>query len=86
MGNAGKHGGSPAERRDKGNPAEVGEGQQVEGMADCQVALHGEGDNGEDAGIGSAVAKDCFWFLATPHLSERKLLKLQKMLPKGQGY
>ena len=86
MGNAGKHGGSPAESRDKGNPAQVREGQQVEGMADCQVALHGEGDDGEDAGIGSAVAKDCFWFLATPHLSERKLLKLQKMLPKGQGY
>ena len=62
VGNAGKHGGSPAERRDKGNPAQVREGQQVEGMADCQVALHGEGDDGEDAGIGSAVAKDCFWF------------------------
>ena len=62
MGNAGKHGGSPAESRDKGDPAQVGEGQQVEGMADCQVALHGEGDDGEDAGIGSAVAKDCFWF------------------------
>ena len=62
VGDAGKHSGSPAESRDEGGSAQVRERQQVEGVADCQVALHGEGNDGEDARIGSAVVKGCFRF------------------------
>ena len=57
---AGKHSGNPAESWDEGGPAQVWEGQQVEGVADRQVALRREGDDGEDARIGSAVAKGYF--------------------------
>ena len=60
VGDAGKHSGNPAESRDEGGPPQVWEGEQVEGVADGQVALRGEGDDGEDARIGSAVAKGSF--------------------------
>ena len=38
-------------------PGQVWEGEQVEGVADRQVALRWEGDDGEDARIGGAEAK-----------------------------
>ena len=60
VGDACEHGGNPAESGDEGGPAEVWEGKQVEGVADCQVALRGERDDGEDARIGSAVSKSSF--------------------------
>ena len=88
VGDAGKHGGEPAEGGDEGGPAQVGEGQQVERVADRQVALRGEREDCEDARIGSAVGRGSFGCFVhkSSHLSERKLLKLQKTLPKGQGY
>ena len=74
VGDAGKHSSGPAESRDEGGPGQVlegeqvdrqlpgqvWEGEQVEGVADRQVALHGEGDDGEDARIGGAEVKSCF--------------------------
>ena len=88
VGDAGKHGGQPAENRDEEGPAQVREGQKVKWVADRQVALRGKGEDCEDACIGSAVGRGSFGcFVHQPsHLSERKLLKLQKTLPKGQGY
>ena len=42
MGYAGKHGDGPAEGGHDDGPSQVGEGKDVEGSADGEVALQGE--------------------------------------------
>ena len=86
VGDAGKHSGKPAESRDEGGPAQVGEGQQVERVADRQVALHGEGDDGEDARIGSAVAKRFFWlFSAGPTFLRGNFSSYRRRCQRARG-
>ena len=58
MGDAGHHGHGPAEGGDDGGPAEVGEGEDVEGPADGEVALQGEGHDGQHAGVGGALRQE----------------------------
>ena len=58
MGYAGKHGDGPAEGGDDDGPSQVGEGEDVEGSADGQVALQGEGDDGEDVGVGGRLREE----------------------------
>ena len=58
MGDAGKHGDGPAEGGHDDGPPQVGEGKDVEGSADGEVALQGEGDNGEDVGVGGRLREE----------------------------
>ena len=58
MGYAGKHGDGPAEGGDDDGPSQVGKGEDVEGSADGQVALQGEGDDGEDVGVGGRLGEE----------------------------
>ena len=58
VGDAGHHGHGPAQGGDDGGPAEVGEGEDVEGPADGEVALQGEGHNGQHAGVGGALRQE----------------------------
>ena len=84
VGDAGKHSDGPAEGGHDDGPSQVGEGKDVEGSADGQVALQGEGEDGEHARVGGAGGgvRDG----QGRHLSEKKLRRLQKTGPKGQGY
>ena len=58
MGDAGKHGNGPTERGDDGGSSEIREGKDVEGPTDGQVALQGEGDDGEDVGVGGRLREE----------------------------
>ena len=57
MGDAGKHGNGPTERGDDGGSFQIREGKDVEGPTDGQVALQGEGEDGQDGGVGGAGNK-----------------------------
>ena len=58
VGHAGHHGHGPAEGGDEDGAPQVGEGEDVEGPADGQVALQGEGDDGEDVGVGGRLGEE----------------------------
>ena len=58
MGDAGKHGNGPTERGDDGGSSEIREGKDVEGPTDGQVALQGEGDDGQDVGVGGRLREE----------------------------
>ena len=58
VGDAGKHSDGPAEGGHDDGPSQVGEGKDVEGSADGQVALQGEGDDGEDVGVGGRLREE----------------------------
>ena len=58
VGYAGKHGDAPAEGGDDDGPSQVGEGEDVEGSADGEVALQGEGHDGEDVGVGGSLREE----------------------------
>ena len=58
MGDAGKHGDGPAEGGHDDGPSQVGEGEDVEGSADGKVALQGEGDDGQDVGVGGRLREE----------------------------
>ena len=58
MRDAGNHGNGPTEGGDDDGPSQVGEGEDVEGPADGEVALQGEGEDGEDAGVGGRLGEE----------------------------
>ena len=58
MGDAGEHGNGPTERGDDGGSFEIRERKDVEGPTDGQVALQGEGDDGQDVGVGGRLGEE----------------------------
>ena len=58
VGDAGKHGNGPTERGDDGGSFEIRERKDVEGPTDGQVALQGEGDDGQDVGVGGRLREE----------------------------
>ena len=58
VGHAGGQGHGPAGRGDEGGAPQVPQGEDVEGPADGQVALEGEGEDGEDAGVGGRLREE----------------------------